>query len=55
MPPPVLEQQQDQHDDDDDENDTARRNADKDGHVGADDAGGLATVVVVIAFSGRYI
>lgn len=54
VPPPVLEQQQDQHDDDDDEDDAARGDADEDGHVGADDAGGLpAVAVVVAAFSGR--
>jgi len=54
VPPAVLEQQQDQHDDDDDEDDAARSDAHEDGHLGADDAGGLPVVVVVPAFSGRY-
>lgn len=54
VPPPVLEEQQDQHDDDDDENDAARSDAHEDGHLGADDAGRLAAVVVVVALSGRH-
>lgn len=52
VPPPVLEQKKNQHDDDDDEDDAARSDADKDGHLGADDAGGLSAVFS--AFSRRY-
>ncbi len=54
MPPPVLEQQQHQHDDDDDENDAARSDANEDGDLRANDAGGLPTVVVIGAFSVCY-
>lgn len=54
VPPPVLEQKQDQHDNDDDEDDAARGDADKDGHLGADDVGRFPAVVVSVAFSRRY-
>ena len=48
VPPPVLEQEQDQHNDDDDENDAAWGDANEDGHIRANHAGGLSTVVVAI-------
>lgn len=53
VPPPVLEQQHDQHDDDDDEDDAAGGDAGEQGHLGADDAGGLAAAAVPLALSGR--